>query len=185
LNTEIPELYVNLPLPTIPTTQPVDFRSSFSARSNFTVADVFAMQQLCGYDTVISGNLSSFCNSTAFTNEDWLSFEYANDLQYHYNLGYGFTESPSLGVPYLLAVTDFLLGSNLSTTLTEDYTDASNMTTPTEANATATQSLLISFSHREEPAFLATALGIFNNSVGIAASLSFLLLFGISSAFGS
>ena len=43
---------------------------------NWTVADVFAAQQLCGYDTVIAGTISPWCNTTAFTNEDWISFEY-------------------------------------------------------------------------------------------------------------
>ncbi len=42
------------------------------------------MQQLCGYDIVIR-NTSDFCN--AFTAEEWLSFEYANDLQYFYSIG--------------------------------------------------------------------------------------------------
>lgn len=70
---------------------------------NFTALDIYAMQQLCGasdhdyavsnililycigYETVIK-NSSDFCG--AFESNDWLGFEYANDLMYWYSLGY-------------------------------------------------------------------------------------------------
>ena len=52
---------------------------------NFTVNDVIGMQQLCGYDDVIR-NRTDFCN--VFSPEEWLSFEYGNDLMYFYSIGY-------------------------------------------------------------------------------------------------
>jgi acid phosphatase len=138
---------------------------------NWTVKDVFAAQQLCGYDTVIAGTESPWCNTTAFTNEDWLNFEYANDLMYHSSIGYGFPASPSLGMPYLLAVSDFLLPSNDFTGLTANFTQNSNYTTPDESKVPSKdQALYLSFAHREEPAFLATALGLFNDSTRLGVS---------------
>lgn len=59
--------------------QPIADRLNTETTFNWTVTDVFAAQQLCGYDTVISGAVSAWCNATAFTNEDWLGFEYANE----------------------------------------------------------------------------------------------------------
>ncbi|CED83517.1 Multiple inositol polyphosphate phosphatase [Phaffia rhodozyma] len=135
---------------------------------NFTVDDVYAMQQLCGYDTVIGNDTSPFCTTDAFTNEDWLGFEYANDLKYHYSLGYGYPESPSLGLPWVLASVDQLLNITLSSPLAPSNTSTTNTT----IDIASQQKLFLSFTHREEPAFLATALGIFNNSVGIAGNLT-------------
>jgi acid phosphatase len=58
---------------------------------NFTATDVVAMQQLCGYETVIR-NSSGFCN--AFDEVDWLGFEYTNDLMYFYSIGYAHALPP-------------------------------------------------------------------------------------------
>ncbi|CCG82711.1 putative Histidine acid phosphatase [Taphrina deformans PYCC 5710] len=105
---------------------------------NLTAYDISAMQRLCGYETVIR-NSSNFCG--LFTANEWLQFEYANDIQYHYSLGYGSPVSPYLGMPWL----------NASTALLTD-------------NNTAAQDFYISFTHREEPVFMTTVLGLFNNS---------------------
>ena len=51
---------------------------------NFSLTDVIGMQQLCGYDDVIR-NRTDFCD--VFTAEEWLDFEYANDLMYFYSIG--------------------------------------------------------------------------------------------------
>jgi acid phosphatase len=131
---------------------------------NWTAADVFAAQSLCGYETAARGE-SEFCN--LFREEEWLGFEYgkltscnpieseltlwsaANDVKYHRQLGYGSTLAPSLGIPWLAASARLLSG-------------AANGTAP---NSSATsQSLWISFTHREEPPFVVTALGLFNTT---------------------
>ncbi|KAI0766113.1 phosphoglycerate mutase-like protein [Trametes elegans] len=106
----------------------------------FTLTDIVGMQQLCGYDTVIR-NRTDFCN--AFTADEWLSFEYANDLTYFYSIGYGNPIAPQLGLPWVRNAVDIL-----------------------SANDTAifNQSLYVSFTHREEPPLVLTALGLFNNS---------------------
>lgn len=51
---------------------------------NFTLTDIVGMQQMCGYDYVIR-NRTDFCN--VFTAEEWLQFEYSNDLMYFYSIG--------------------------------------------------------------------------------------------------
>ena len=72
---------------------------------------------------------------------------------YHYSLGYGFPASPSLGMPYLLAVSDFLLPSNDFSGLTANFTQNSNYTTVDASKVPSpSQALYLSFAHREEPA---------------------------------
>lgn len=107
---------------------------------NFTATDIAGMQQLCGYETVIRGS-SPFCNSELFTSQDWLDFEYMNDIQYFYNTGYANPISGVLGFPWVNASTGLLL---------EDETD---------------QDIYVSFTHRELPPTVMVALGLFNNTL--------------------
>ncbi|KZV93276.1 phosphoglycerate mutase-like protein [Exidia glandulosa HHB12029] len=114
---------------------------------NWTSDDVFAAQSLCGYDTVIRGTESPFCG--LFTESEWLAWEYANDLMYHRSMGYGSAIAPTLGIPWLTASARLLTGQANSTS----------------SNSSAdTQSLFISFTHREEPPFIVTALGVLNET---------------------
>lgn len=70
---------------------------------NFTKNDIVGMQELCGYETVIRGS-SPFCALNVFSPNDWLGFEYANDIMYHYNTGYGSNVSGVVGLPFLTNV---------------------------------------------------------------------------------
>ncbi|KAG6019999.1 hypothetical protein E4U41_003005 [Claviceps citrina] len=106
---------------------------------NFTLGDVLAMQAMCGYDTVIRGS-SPFCSTDLFSPDEWLQFEYAQDIQYHYSIGYGSPYSGAIGFPWLDATMDLL-----------------------SADAAA-QDLYISFTHRELPPTVLVAMGLFNNS---------------------
>ncbi|ETN38138.1 uncharacterized protein HMPREF1541_07762 [Cyphellophora europaea CBS 101466] len=106
---------------------------------NFTADDIFAMQALCGYESVIRGS-SPFCSTELFSPDEWLSFEYANDIFYHYNTGYGNPNSGVIGFPWLNASLGLL---------TADQAD---------------QDLYISFTHRELPPTVLVAMGLFNNS---------------------
>lgn len=105
---------------------------------SFTANDILAMQELCGYETVIR-NSSSFCR--IFTPEEWLAFEYYFDIKYYYSCGYGNNLSPSLGMPWIVAASVLL-----------------NYTTDTS------QDLYLSVSHREILLFAVTALGLYNDS---------------------
>ncbi|CAF2059459.1 unnamed protein product [Rotaria magnacalcarata] len=105
---------------------------------HFSAHDVMAMQELCGYETIIRGS-SLFCG--IFTSEEWLSFEYYFDIKYYYELGYGNDLSPTLGMPWLVATSDLLA-----------HAKANN------------QRLYISVAHRQIPPLILTALGLFNDS---------------------
>ncbi|KAK2601766.1 hypothetical protein QQS21_004650 [Conoideocrella luteorostrata] len=112
---------------------------NLASNFNFTSDDVTAMQAMCGYDTVIRGS-SPFCSTDLFSPDEWLQFEYGQDIQYHYNTGYGSPYSGAIGFPW--ANTTFNLLSA----------------------KTATQDLYISFTHRELPPTVLVAMGLFNNS---------------------
>jgi acid phosphatase len=121
-------------------TKPIIARLQAQAPAfNFTSDDIVAMFELCGYETVIRGS-SPFCSLDLFTANEWLAFEYGNDLMYFHNTGYGRELSPSIGFPWLNATAAIL------------------------ANDSAAQDLYVSFTHRELPPTVLTALGLFNNS---------------------
>ncbi|KAF9877166.1 histidine acid [Colletotrichum karsti] len=106
---------------------------------NFTVNDVFGMQQLCGYETVIRGK-SPFCDLDLFTPDDWLGWEYTEDIRYHYNSGYGNNVAGYVGMPWLNATAGLLMGQD------------------------SDEDLYVSFTHRELPPMVIVAMGLFNNS---------------------
>lgn len=110
---------------------------------NFTKEDVYGMMELCGYESVIRGS-SPFCDLDLFSPDDWLGWEYAADLMYHYNVGYGAedTFTGAVGFPWVNATANLLLAND-------------------EAPE---QDLYVSFTHRELPPMVLVALGLFNNS---------------------
>ncbi|KAK8162191.1 histidine phosphatase superfamily [Phyllosticta citrichinensis] len=114
---------------------------------NWTASDIYGMQQLCGYESVIKGT-SPFCSLSLFTPNEWLAFEYTNDIMYHHNTGYGNPISPVLGWPWVNASVSSLF---------EDATGDQ-------------QDLYVSFSHRELPPTVLVALGLFNNSAASASN---------------
>lgn len=120
------------------------FRSEIS-NFNWTASDIYGMQQLCGYETVIRGS-SPFCSLDLFSANEWLQFEYTNDIMYHHNTGYGNPVSGALGYPWLKASTDLLTSSN------------------------STEDLYVSFTHRELPPTVLVALGLFNNTAWTASN---------------
>jgi acid phosphatase len=99
------------------------------------------MQELCGYETVIRGS-SPFCSLDLFTPDEWLAFEYANDLMYFHNTGYGNEVSGAIGYPWANASVSQLL----------------------EPSNSSAQDIYVSFTHRELPPTVLVALGLFNNS---------------------
>lgn len=121
-------------------TKPIIARLNAEAPSfNFTQDDITAMFELCGYETVIRGS-SPFCSLNLFNSDEWLGFEYANDLMYFHNTGYGRDLSSSLGFPWV----------NASVAALDEESSS--------------QKLYISFTHRELPPTVITALGLYNNS---------------------
>ncbi|KAJ7636489.1 phosphoglycerate mutase-like protein [Roridomyces roridus] len=73
-----------------------DFSASDGLELNSTV--LYAMQQLCAYETVALG-FSSFCD--LFTEEEWKGYEYSVDLSFWYNNGPGNPAVAAQGVGWV------------------------------------------------------------------------------------
>lgn len=71
----------------------------------FTEAEVFVMQQICGFETIAKGH-SPWCS--VFTREEWGYFEYARDVIHYYRTGPGNLYSGAMGWLWLNATTNLL-----------------------------------------------------------------------------
>jgi len=126
---------------------------------NLTRNDIVAMQQFCGYETVLSGS-SPFCN--AFTEEEWLGFEYANDLWYQHLLGYSSNVGPYLGFPFLKSASHQLWHPTDTSILKKKK---GKLPLPREPpSIPLDQNLFIYLTHRQEPPALLTTLGLYNDT---------------------
>ncbi|KAK7691641.1 hypothetical protein QCA50_005040 [Cerrena zonata] len=65
---------------------------------SLSIEDVFTMQQLCAYETVAIG-YSKFCE--LFTEEEWKGFNYALDLFFWYDSGFGSPVARVQGIGYV------------------------------------------------------------------------------------
>lgn len=110
--------------------------------------DVVGFQMLCGYESAIKGSRSEICSQ--FTDSEWMAYEYAWDLKYAYMVGPLNPLSPYLGFPWLQAQSDI-------------FQHISEHGTPGDGWPEQ-QRFFLSFTHREVPPFVATALGLFNSS---------------------
>ena len=75
--------------------------NSMSTGFNWTVAQVYAAQGLCPYETVAFG-YSAWCG--LFTFEEWQGFEYANDIQFAGNLMFQSPTGRAIGIGYVQEV---------------------------------------------------------------------------------
>lgn len=73
---------------------------------HFSDQDVYAMQEICGFETTVRGR-SDWCD--VFTQDEFLSFEYARDLLHYYRAGPGQKYAASMGWLWLNATTNLLL----------------------------------------------------------------------------
>ncbi|KAJ9629133.1 hypothetical protein H2204_008922 [Knufia peltigerae] len=126
---------------------------------NLTDNDVVGLQGLCGYESAIRGERSPLC--AVFTDAEWMSYEYAWDLKYAHMVGPLNPLSPYLGFPWLKAQSE--LFQKVDGTLDPDP-DRDGDDDDDDAGWPPEQRLFLSFTHREVPPFVATALGIFNSS---------------------
>lgn len=110
--------------------------------------DVVGMQMLCGYESAINGKRSEICS--IFTDAEWMAYEYAWDLKYAYMVGPLNPLSPYLGFPWLQAQAQLFQHIQTHDTPGDGWPDD--------------QRFFLSFTHREVPPFIATALGLFNSS---------------------
>lgn len=112
--------------------------------------DVVGLQQLCGYESAITGKRSEIC--AVFTDAEWMAYEYSWDLKYAYMVGPMNPLSPYLGFPWLQ-------------TQSELFRNIQKRNHPGDAWP-EDQRFFLGFTHREVPPFIATALGLFNSSSG-------------------
>lgn len=122
----------------------------------FTADDVYGMMALCGYESVVRGS-SPFCDLGLFGPDDWLGWEYAADVMYHYSVGYGSEVAGAVGLPWVNATAGLLMAAGGDG----------------DGDALA-QDLYVSFTHRELPPMVLVAMGLFNNSAfgGSAAAVN-------------
>lgn len=137
--------------------------------------DIMGLQQLCGYESAITGRKSDICG--VFTDSEWMAYEYAWDLKYSYMVGHGNPLSPYLGFPWL-NTTAALMGKFHEPRPRHHHGAASwraargrhgegmESGEPDEAVGPDDdgQRFFLAFTHREVPPFIATALGLFNSS---------------------
>jgi acid phosphatase len=72
----------------------------------FTDDELYAMQEMCGFETTVRGS-SQWCD--IFTQEDFLNFEYARDVHHYYRAGPGSKYGAGLGWLWLNATTHVML----------------------------------------------------------------------------
>ncbi|KAJ3556987.1 hypothetical protein NM688_g1721 [Phlebia brevispora] len=63
-----------------------------------TIEDVYALQQMCAYETVAIG-YSKFCE--LFTEEEWVGFDYSLDLYFWYDSAFGSPVARVQGIGYI------------------------------------------------------------------------------------
>ncbi|CCU82653.1 unnamed protein product [Blumeria hordei] len=128
-------------------TRPVIQRfNSLAPSFNFTSTDIYAFSLICGYETVLRGS-SPFCGLSVLSSNEWLGFEYTNDIKYFYNSGYGLPSAGATGFPWVNASFNALMSPH-----------------DTNSNEVKDQDLFVSFTHRGMPPMVLVAMGLFNNS---------------------
>ena len=126
--------------------------------------DIVGMQQLCGYESAITGAKSPICD--VFTPTEWMAYEYAWDIKYSYMVGPGNPLSPYLGFPWLNVTANLFKKFHLIDSHSLRQTNNKKKNEDKDDG----QRFFISFTHREVPPLLATALGIFNSSSSVVES---------------
>lgn len=120
--------------------------------------DIMGLQQMCGYESAITGKESKLCN--VFTDDEWMAYEYAWDLKYSYMVGHGNPLSPYLGFPWLNTTASLMSKFHAPIHTGGSSKGHGDEDTPDNDG----QRFFIAFTHREVPPFIATALGLFNSS---------------------
>lgn len=132
-------------------TAPIITRLQEFAPVELEKKDIVGLQQLCGYESAITGKISAICD--VFTDDEWMAYEYSWDMKYYAMVGPGNPLSPYLGFPWLNTTSHLMTKFHAP-----QHSESSDI--PDDDG----QRFFISFTHREVPPFIATALGLFNSS---------------------
>lgn len=135
-------------------TKPVIARLQQFSPVELTAHDIMGLQQMCGYESAIVGKISKICD--VFSDDEWMAYEYAWDMKYSFMVGHGNPLSPYLGFPWL---------NTTSVLMSKFHAPNHQAAAPySEIPDDDGQRFFISFTHREVPPFIVTALGLFNSS---------------------
>lgn len=77
----------------------------------FHDSDIYIMQEMCGFETMLSGS-SPWCE--LFSEEEWISYEYARDVLHYYRSGPGNKYAAAMGWLWLNATTNLLKETSMS-----------------------------------------------------------------------
>ncbi|KAF2745937.1 phosphoglycerate mutase-like protein [Sporormia fimetaria CBS 119925] len=80
--------------------------SKENPRMNFDDDELYAMQEMCGFETTVRGS-SKWCD--VFTQQDFLNFEYARDVHHYYRAGPGTKYGAGMGWLWLNATTNLMV----------------------------------------------------------------------------
>ncbi|EMC97560.1 hypothetical protein BAUCODRAFT_138831 [Baudoinia panamericana UAMH 10762] len=124
---------------------------------NFTSSDVTLFPYLCGFETQITGRVSPWCG--AFTEQEILHYEYAQDIRYWYGSGLGTTVDKNLMLPFL-------------TQLVQRFVDGPNASYPNGngTNAFHPNPLIATFTNDGQINQLAAAIGVFDDQPPLPAT---------------
>ncbi|KAK6211346.1 histidine acid phosphatase [Colletotrichum tabaci] len=83
---------------------PIQARLQALIKGNLTLTqnDVSQIPYLCGYESQITGRLSPWCD--IFSDDEFLQYEYFQDLRYYYGVGPGTDIPKTMMTPYLNAL---------------------------------------------------------------------------------
>ncbi|KAK1993958.1 histidine acid phosphatase [Colletotrichum falcatum] len=87
---------------------PIQTRLQALIKGNLTISpgDVSQIPYLCGYESQIAGHLSPWCD--IFTDDEFLQYEYFQDLRYYYGVGPGTDIPGKMMTPFLNALMGIL-----------------------------------------------------------------------------
>lgn len=71
----------------------------------FSDDELYAMQEMCGFETTVRGS-SQWCD--VFTQEEFLQFEYARDVHHYYRAGPGSKYGAAMGWLWLNATANVM-----------------------------------------------------------------------------
>ncbi|KAG2091004.1 phosphoglycerate mutase-like protein [Suillus discolor] len=116
------------------------------------VRDVYAMQELCAFETVALG-YSKFCE--LFTQKEWEGFDYSYDINYWYGLAWGSPIARAEGIGYVQE-----LVSRLTQTPIETHNTSTNATLHNAVTFPLGNSLYVDATHETVVLNVLTALNL-------------------------
>ncbi|KAF9220158.1 phosphoglycerate mutase-like protein [Gyrodon lividus] len=117
-----------------------------------TLADVFAMQETCAFETVALG-FSKFCE--LFTEKEWEGFDYAYDINFWYGVSFGSPLASAQGIGYVQE-----LVSRLTETPIETHNSSTNATLHNPITFPLGHSLYVDATHEVVVMNVLTALNL-------------------------